>query len=118
MESNGIKYDKEELIHTILCVYFNKPIYMPNFENFEINSEYLDRFVGVYSSKKDPGKMTVKREDNKLIAYAPRLQESILEPDYMDVFNISKFRATFIFTPDENKLIFKQPDLILEFYRE
>ena len=95
--SNARGYSPNNIVLGALDIYNNKPFTIPTFESVAVSEEVLDKYVGVYASEGVPVKITVKREGKTLSAQATGQSAFPLE-------------AT-----AENKFIFDQAGLVMEF---
>jgi len=108
MTSNGRNYSGNQIVLTVMDVFYNKPFEMPNFDTIDVSPEYLDQFLGVYSSKDIPLKITFTRKDNVLIAQATGQGELMLDAVSKNVFKFDAAGIFMQFIPSENKMILKQ----------
>jgi D-alanyl-D-alanine carboxypeptidase len=63
--SNAIDYNFAGLTRDIAKCYFNQPFSLPNFNAFELSTEELEKYVGVYAGK-NGGKFTITLKDHVL----------------------------------------------------
>lgn len=66
--SNGTNYPLNDIIIAGLSAYFDKPFTIPSFKTITLKSEDLDPFLGEYSSKDIPIKITITKDGSTLIA--------------------------------------------------
>ncbi len=95
--SNGSSYALNEMVISGLSAYFNKPFIIPSFKTITLKTEELDSFLGEYSSKDIPLKITITKDVATLIAQAT---------------GQSAFRLDAL---SENRFEFQAAGIILEF---
>ena len=95
--SNGSSYALNEMVIAGLSAYFNKPFIIPSFKTITLKTEELDSFLGEYSSKDIPLKITITKDVATLIAQAT---------------GQSAFRLDAL---SENRFEFQAAGIILEF---
>ena len=68
--TNAKIYPVRNIVSGVLDIYWNRPFQIPAFEAFQVRSEILDRYVGVYTVPGTPAKMTVTRDGATLYIQA------------------------------------------------
>ena len=69
--TNAKIYPVRDIVGGVLDIYWNRPFQIPTFEAFDVATEILDRYVGVYSIAGAPNKLTIKREGKTLYFQPP-----------------------------------------------
>ncbi|MFN2262429.1 MAG: serine hydrolase domain-containing protein [Psychroflexus sp.] len=95
--SNGTNYNNNDISIAVLSAVFDKPYNIPEFSDYEVNLEDLERYLGVYSSSQFPMKITITKKKGTLLAQATGQSAFPLE------------------AVEEHKFEFKQADVVLEF---
>lgn len=108
MLSNGLNYSQKEILIAISKIFHHKPIQLPTFNEIKVASEVLDKYLGKYSSKEIPPKITVTKESNTLIAQVTGQPSFPLEPKSKDIFIFEQAGLKVEFKPKTNEMIFKQ----------
>lgn len=106
--SNGANIAINNISIAVLSAVFDKPYTIPEFNAYQISSEELDVYLGVYSSVQIPLIMTITKENNILKAQATGQPEFPLEPTERDKFKFDKAGVVIEFIPAEKKMILKQ----------
>lgn len=106
--SNGTNYNIDNITNAVLSAAFNISYEIPKFSSYNITSEELDKYLGGYSSKENPLKMTITKDNNTLVA-RPTGQASLpLEATEINIFKFDPAGVVFEFNPSEKKMIIKQ----------
>ena len=106
--SNGEVYSNNDIIKGVLKIYYNKPYEVPSFKTISLKTEDLDQYLGVYSSKQMPIKITITKRDTVLSAQATGQSAFPLEATEKDVFTFDAASIQLRFNPIKNELIMKQ----------
>jgi hypothetical protein len=67
---NGDNYNRNDIMIGVLSLYYNKEYSFPDLKKIAINDAVLQKYVGVYSSKTIPLKITITTENGELFAQA------------------------------------------------
>lgn len=118
MTSNGTNFDNNQISIAMLSAVYNKSYEIPNFKTFEVTSADLDKYLGVYSSKQIPLKITITKQDKTLIAQATGQPASALEATEKDKFKFDQAGAVFEFNPTDKSMVLKQGGGIFTFSKE
>jgi D-alanyl-D-alanine carboxypeptidase len=78
------------------------------FKTYEVTSEDLDKYLGVYSSPDYPIKVTITKDDCTLMAQGTGQSAFSLEATEKDKFNFYRSGLVLLFNPSENTMILKQ----------
>jgi hypothetical protein len=116
--SNGTNFDNNQISIALLSAVYNKPYDLPTFKTFEVASEDLDKYLGVYSSTEIPLKITVTKQGKTLIAQATGQSSFALEATEKDKFKFEQTKAFFEFNPEDKSMILKQGGRIINFSKE
>jgi len=80
LTSNGTNFNNNDISIAVLSAVFDKPFEIPSFTSFELTSEELDQYIGLYSSSSLPVKITISKEGKLLLAQASGQPSFPLEP--------------------------------------
>ena len=116
--SNGTNINNNDISIAVLSAVYNNPYEIPVFTTFNLTSEDLDKYLGVYSSKQIPLKITVSKDGNTLIAQATGQSAFPLEATEKDKFKFDQAGAKFEFNPTDKKMILFQGGGQIEFTKE
>lgn len=106
--SNGDNYNLNEVAITVLSAVYNIPYDVPEFRTYEVSSNDLDKYLGIYTSNEIKLKITVTKDGNRLIAQATNQPALYLDATEKDKFTYDQAGAVFYFVPSENILILHQ----------
>lgn len=106
--SNGDNYNNNSISIAVLSAVFNKPYDIPDFKIFNISSEELDKYLGVYTTKDLPLKLTITKAENTLIAQATGQQKLPLVARGKDVFAFDRAGIVLEFNPENQTIVLKQ----------
>src|SRR5690606_30985778 len=70
MTSNGTNFNNNDISLAVLSAIYNIPYDIPDFKIYEVKSEDLDQYLGVYSSSQITLKITITKKNKTLIAQA------------------------------------------------
>ncbi|PID59776.1 MAG: peptidase [Ignavibacteriae bacterium] len=115
LTSNGSNINNNDVHIAVLSAVYNKPYDIPSFISYNVNSEDLDKYLGIYSSKQIPLKITITQEGNVLIAQATGQSSFPLEATAKNKFKFDQAGVILEFNPSKNKMILKQGGGIFEF---
>jgi CubicO group peptidase (beta-lactamase class C family) len=116
--SNGTNFDNNQISIALLSAVYNKPYDIPTFKTFEVTSADLDKYLGVYSSKQIPLKITITKQGKTLIAQGTEQAATALEATEKDKFKFERAGAVFEFNPEDKSMILKQGGAIIYFSKE
>ncbi len=108
--SNVTVYPLNSILIGILNICFNKDYTIPTFTKSAImlKKEDMDKYLGVYSSTQLPLKISITKDDTKLIAQATGQSSFPLEPTEKDKFQFEQAGIVMEFNPAKNEMILKQ----------
>ncbi len=108
MTSNGSNYNNNDISIAVLSAIYNKPYNIPEFTEYKVKSEDLDKYLGVYSSTQIPLKITVSKKNNTLISKATGQSSFSLEASELHKFKFDLAGIVLEFNPTEKEMILKQ----------
>ena len=108
LTSNGTNINNNDISIAVLSAVFNKPYVIPEFSAYEVNSEDLNKYLGVYSSKQIPLKITITKDNMTLIAQATGQSAFPLEATEKDKFKFDQAGVELEFNPTGKTMILKQ----------
>jgi CubicO group peptidase (beta-lactamase class C family) len=89
--TNAKIYPVRDIVSGIFDIYWNRPFQIPTFDAFDVSTEVLDRYVGVYTVPGTPARVTIKREGATLY-FQPAGQSAVpIEATAEDKFTIAPF---------------------------
>jgi len=103
--TNGQVYPMNNILIGVLSIYFNKPYSIPT---FNLKTEDLDKYLGVYSSTQIPLKITITKNATTLIAQATGQQPFPLDATEKNKFKFDPAGILIEFNPDKNEMTLKQ----------
>lgn len=106
--SNGGSYSLNELVVAGLSAYFNVPFEIPSFKTISLKSEDLDPFLGEYSSKDIPLKITITKDGSTLIAQATGQSAFPLQAVSKNTFEFKAAGIVLEFNAEQRQMILKQ----------
>lgn len=118
LTSNGSNYNNNNISIVLLSAIFNKPYEIPSFKNYELTTKDLDKYLGIYSSKDIPLKITVTKNDKVLMAQATGQSAFGLEATEKDKFKFDQAGVILEFNPTDKKMILKQGGGTFAFTKE
>lgn len=116
--SNNGAYSFDKVKEAALSIYFNKPFTFPEFKTIPIKPEVLDKYLGVYSTKQMPSKITITRNNNTLIAQGTGQPQFVLEPVAQDRFTVSEVGTILDFEPGKNRFVLEQGNSEMYFTKD
>ncbi len=118
LTSNGTNFDNNQISITLLSAIYNKPYEISTFKTFEIATEDLDKYLGIYASKQIHLKITITKNDKTLIAQATGQSSFGLEATEKDKFKFDQAGVVLEFNPTNKTMILKQGGGIFNFTKE
>lgn len=106
--SNGTNFGLNNIMLCALSCYYNKPFEIPSFKTITLNPEDLDKYLGEYSSKQLPLKITFTKNRNRLIAQGSGQPSFGLEAAETDVFKSADGSIVIEFKPSDGQMVLKQ----------
>lgn len=108
LTSNGSNYTNNNIAIAVLSAVFNQPYEIPAFKTFELPSADLDQYLGIYSSKDIPLKITVTKNDTTLMAQATGQSAFPLDASDKNIFKFDQAGIILEFMPANKTMILKQ----------
>jgi len=118
LTSNGTNFNNNDISIAVLSAVYDKPYDIPVFTTYNLTSEDLDKYLGVYSSKQIPLKITITKDGNTLIAQGTGQPAFPLEATDKDKFKFDQAGAKFEFNPAKKTMILFQGGGEIEFTKE
>ena len=108
LTSNGMIYNNNDIIIAALSSYYGRPFEIPTFKTIELKTEDLDPYLGEYSSADFPLKITITKDNLKLIAQATGQSSFPLDATEKDKFEFLAAGIKLEFKPSDNQMILNQ----------
>jgi len=116
--SNGTNFENNDISIAVLSAAYDKPFEIPTFNTYKVNSEDLDKYLGVYASEQIALKITISKNGNTLIGQGTGQPSFPLEATDKDKFKFDKVDAKFEFFPSEKTMILFQGGGEIKFKKE
>lgn len=116
--SNGTGYDMNAISLAVLSSAYNKPFDLPDFKTISLTSDDLTPYLGIYSSKQMPLKITISRNNNVLVAQATGQSSFELNATEKHIFKFDMAGIVLIFNPAKNQMTLKQGGGVFTFSKE
>ena len=116
--SNGTNMNNNDISIAVLSAIYDKPYEIPVFTTFNLTSEDLDKYLGVYSSKQIALKITITKDGNTLIAQGTGQPAFPIEATEKDKFKFDQAGAKFEFNPTAKTMILFQGGGQINFTKE
>ncbi len=108
LTSNGSNYTNNNIAIAVLNAVFNQPYEIPTFKTLDLSSADLDQYLGIYSSKDIPLKITVTKNDTTLMAQATGQSAFPLNASDKNIFKFDQAGIILEFMPANKTMILKQ----------
>ena len=108
LTSNGSNYTNNNIAIAVLNAVFNQPYEIPTFKTLDLSSADLDQYLGIYSSKDIPLKITVTKNDTTLMAQATGQSAFPLDASDKNIFKFDQAGIILEFMPANKTMILKQ----------
>ena len=118
LTSNGTNFKNNDISIAVLSAVYDKPYEIPTFTTFNLTSEDLDKYLGVYASQQIALKITITKEGNTLIAQGTGQPAFPLEATEKDKFKFDQAAAKFEFNPANKTMIIFQGGGQIKFTKE
>lgn len=118
MISNGTNIFFNDISIAVLSAVYEKPYEIPVYTTYNLTSEDLNKYLGVYASKQIPLKITITKDGNFLIAQGTGQPAFNLEATDKDKFKFDQVGAKFEFDPAEKTMILFQSGGQIKFTKE
>ena len=112
LTANGLNFKDRDIQNAVLNAVYNKPIKIPEFgPTYHVNSEDLNKYLGIYSTPELHNgllKITIDKKDNVLTAQGTMQELFSARATDKHKFKIGAIGAKFEFKPEENTMIWTQ----------
>lgn len=108
LTSNGMIYNNNDIIVATLSSYYGRPFEIPTFKTIELKTEDLDQYLGEYSGPDLPLKITITKDNLKLIAQATGQSSFPLDATEKNKFEFLAAGIKLEFNPIQNQMILSQ----------
>ena len=116
--SNGSNFNNNDISIAVLSAVYDKPYEIPIFTTFNLTSEDLDQYLGVYASEQIAMKITITKDGNTLIAQGTGQPAFPIEATEKDKFKFDQAGAKFEFNPTDKTMILFQGGGEIKFTKE
>jgi hypothetical protein len=116
--ANGLNYEVNDIAITVLSAIHNKPFEIPDFTKSDIADKEFDKYLGVYSSKQNPLKVTITKANGKLFGQGTGQPAFPCEEIAKDKFEFKRAGVVFEFNPSDKTMIMKQGGRVFNYVRE
>ncbi len=116
--SNGLNFNGNDISIALLSAAYGMPFDVPEFTTIELTDEELEKYVGVYSSKQLPLKMTITKSGKQLFGQGTGQPSFPLEATGKDKFEFKQAGVVLEFNPSNKTMILKQGGGTFNFERE
>jgi len=106
--SNGMNYNLNSMEIAIVNYLFNKHFEIPDFRVYEPKAKELEQYLGVYSSKSFPVKLTVTKSGKQLHLQAPRDSIMNLQATAKDEFKYEPAGIAIVFNIEKRQMLITQ----------
>ena len=106
--SNGTNMNNNNISIAVMNAVFKKPFDIPNFEVYQLTSEELDQYTGIYSSPEAPIEITIAKDVNILTIQVTGQPAFPLEATEKDIFKFDQLGVVLEFDLTKNEMILKQ----------
>jgi D-alanyl-D-alanine carboxypeptidase len=103
--TNGQVYPMNSILTAVLSICFDRPYSIPK---FNLKTEELDKYLGVYASAQIPPKITITKNAITLFAQVTGGPLFPLDPTEEDKFKCEPMGVTIEFNPDKTELTIKE----------
>jgi len=118
--SNGtnFNFNGNDISIAVLSTAYNQPFEIPEFTTYEPTDEELDRYLGIYSSRQLPLKMTITKVNNQLFGQGTGQPSFPLEAIAKEIFEFKQAGVILEFNPTDKTMILKQGGGVFNFEKE
>ena len=116
--SNGMNFNGNDISIAVLSAVYGKSFEIPEFTIYELSDEDLNKYLGIYSSKQLPLKMTITKANNQLFGQGTGQPSFPLEAIEKDKFEFKQASVVLEFNPTNKTMILKQGGGVFNFERE
>src|SRR5215217_93279 len=105
---NGGSYGCNGVVLATMSTYFKVPFNFPSFASIDLKSEELDKYLGIYSSKQMPLKITISKNNMTLMAQATGQSSFPLEATAKDQFKFYQAGIELLFDTSKSEMTLNQ----------
>ncbi len=105
---NGEAFPHNAITIGLLSIIFNEAYDIPTFKTFEVSSEALKGYVGIYASKEIPIKIAITQDGKVLSAQGTGQPAFQLDAIEKDEFSFPAAKAEFKFNTQKKEMVMKQ----------
>lgn len=116
--SNGGAYPRNEVLNGVMRIYFNLPYTLPTFKVTRLSAAKLTPYLGTYTSKDTPIKITITANDGELDMEIPGQQPFPLQPISANSFESKMYSTTLSGGTAQNIIVISHGDQRLSFSLE
>lgn len=117
--ANGVNTSMTKLMRGVLSIYFNKLYPLPNYKTILIKPEYLDQYLGKYSSKRAPYSLVFTKNDGQLVVNFTDNNSSLpLEATSLTIFTHDRYDLTFNFDPSTHAVVMYSNSNVFSFIKD
>ena len=116
--SNGNNYNTNNVSIVLLSAIFNVKYDIPDFKEIDLTTEELDKYLGCYSTKDLPIKITFTKKDKTLISQATGQSAFALVATEKDKFKFDQAGVELEFNPTAKTMILRQRGRTFTFIKE
>lgn len=116
--SNASNINNNDISIAVLSAAYNQPYEIPAFTIIQLTSTDLDKYLGTYTSKGVPLKITITKSGATLVAQATGQPSFELEATAKDTFQFEKAGVVLEFDPDKKEMVLKQRGVTFKFTKE
>jgi D-alanyl-D-alanine carboxypeptidase len=116
--TNGQVYPMNTILIGVVSIYFNESYSIPKFDSQPatiLKTDDLDKYLGVYSTRQLPIKITITKDNSNLIAHATGQSSFPLDVTEKDKFKFDPAGVIMEFNTAKNEMTLKQGDGIFLF---
>ncbi len=118
LTSNGMIYENNNIMVAALSSYYGKPFSLPTFKSILLKTEDLDKYLGEYACPEFPMKITITKDNTKLIAQATGQSAFPLDAIDKDKFEFLRAGIKLDFNPSVNSMTLKQGGGVYTFIKK
>lgn len=115
---NGERYTRNQFILGVLSLMYETPFELPHFMEYQVSSEQLSQYDGIYSSAGFPLKVTISHAEGTLFAQGTGQPSFPLEATDLHKFSMEEAGLQLEFKPEKHLMILKQGGSEFELKKE
>lgn len=117
--TNGVVYSRNEIVKTLLMIYFDQPVTLPEFKpSVQLKEEELQALAGTYSHPEFPLKISISVQKGNLVAQASGQPALPLEAKSATLFVFDPAGVALEFDPVQHTMVLKQGTLVQQLKKE